>query len=146
MRCLAIEINFLPTYSALVSLSEDFICIVEVTPAELSAVGIINWCYPLCETGAPEHFGTIQFLEHAAVLRHGRGNMIVKPHHDQIALAPAVAIDKALRALEIFHDWECNKMLQSRKLGSVNPAMKEYAVKRIHRVLAFLKPVARRMY
>ena len=56
-----------------------------------------------------------------------------------------MTINKSFRALEILDHREGDKMLQARKLRPINPAMKEHAVKRIHRVLALLQPVAWRM-
>ena len=69
----------------------------------------------------------------------------MKADHDQVVLAPRVAVDDALGAAVIDDDGQLDEMLKPRELRAVDAAVQEHAVEGIDRVLALLQPVAGRV-
>src|SRR5262245_9411305 len=116
-----------------------------MAPAELARIGVVDRHDPFSQTHAPEYLRLREFLEHAAVLRHVGREMIVESDHDEVVLAPGVAVDHALRAAVIDDNGQLYEMLKPRELRTIDAAVQEHAVERIDGVLAFLKPVAWRV-
>ena len=145
VRRLAVEIDLLPADILAVALAQDLVLVVEVAPAELPAVGVVDRHDPLGQTRAAEGLGLGEALEHGPVLRQVRGQVVVEADHDQILDPARVAVKKAGGELVVDDHRQLDEMLQAGELRAADPPVQESTVVGVDRVLALLQPVAGRM-